>query len=120
MSILVTGVNGMIGYPMALKFAKLRRQVIGLDIEIPSELEKMGIQLIKGDITQADLLNDVIASNRVNSILHAGGISGPMLYRDDPYKVFDVNSNGTLNIAEAARRNDVKRIVFLSSFVAYG
>jgi nucleoside-diphosphate-sugar epimerase len=119
-SILVTGVNGMIGYPMALKFAKLRRQVIGLDIEIPSELEKMGIQLIKGDITQADLLNDVIASNRVNSILHAGGISGPMLYRDDPYKVFDVNSNGTLNIAEAARRNDVKRIVFLSSFVAYG
>jgi len=119
-SILVTGVNGMIGYPMALKFAKLGMQVIGLDIEIPSELEKMGIQLIKGDITQADLINDVIASNRVNSILHAGGISGPMLYRDDPYKVFDVNSNGTLNIAEAARRNDVKRIVFLSSFVAYG
>ena len=43
-----------------------------------------------------------------------------MLYKDDPYKVFDVNSNGTLNIAEAARRNDVKRIVFLSSFVTYG
>ena len=43
-----------------------------------------------------------------------------MLHKDDPYKVFDVNSNGTLNIAEAARRNDVKRIVFLSSFVAYG
>ena len=42
MSILVTGVNGMIGYPMALKFAKLGRRVIGLDIEIPSELEKMG------------------------------------------------------------------------------
>ena len=120
MSILVTGVNGMLGYPMALKFAKLGKRVVGLDIEIPSELEKMGIQLIKGDITQADLINDVIASNRVNSILHAGGISGPMLHKDDPYKVFDVNSNGTLNIAEAARRNDVKRIVFLSSFVAYG
>mgnify|MGYP003317025454 FL=1 len=120
MSILVTGVNGMLGYPMALKFAKLGKRVVGLDIEIPSELEKMGIQLIKGDITQADLINDVIASNRVNSILHGGGISGPMLHKDDPYKVFDVNSNGTLNIVEAARRNDVKRIVFLSSFVAYG
>ena len=46
-SILVTGVNGMIGYPMALKFARLGRQVIGLDIEIPSELEDVGIQLIK-------------------------------------------------------------------------
>ena len=43
-----------------------------------------------------------------------------MLHKDDPYKVFDVNSNGTLNIAEAARRNDVKRIIFLSSFFAYG
>ena len=110
----------MIGYPMASKFAKLGRRVIGLDIEIPPELEKMGVQLIKGDITERDLINDVIASNRVNSILHAGGISGPMLYKDDPYKVFDVNSNGTLNIAEAARKNDVKRIVFLSSFVTYG
>ena len=57
MSILVTGVNGMLGYPMALKFAKLGKRVVGLDIEIPSELEKMGIQLIKGDITQADLIN---------------------------------------------------------------
>ena len=80
----------------------------------------MGIQLIKGDITQADLINDVIASYRVTSILHAGGISGPILYKDDPCKGFDVNSNGTLNIAEAARRNDVKRIVFLAPFVAYG
>ena len=34
MSILFTGDNGMIGYPMALKFAKLGRRVIGLDIEI--------------------------------------------------------------------------------------
>ena len=42
MPILVTGVNGMLGYPMALKFAKLGRRVIGLDIEIPSELEKNG------------------------------------------------------------------------------
>ena len=119
-SILVTGVNGMIGYPMALKFARLGRQVIGLDIEIPSELEDFGIQLIKADITQAELINDIIASKGINSILHAGGISGPMLHKDDPYKVFNVNSKGTLNIAEAARKHGIQRIVFLSTFVAYG
>ena len=69
MSILVTGVNGMIGYPMALKFARLGRQVIGLDIEIPSELEDFGIQLIKADITQAALINDIISSDDLFNLI---------------------------------------------------
>lgn len=110
----------MIGYATALKFATLGRRVIGLDIKTPCDLEKNGVPTIKADITQADLVNDIISSCGVTSILHAGGISGPMLHKDDPYKVFLINSYGTLNIVEAARWHGIERLVFLSTFVAYG
>ena len=102
----------MIGHAMALKFATLGKRVIGLDIETPSDLKRDGVQTIKADITQADLLNDIISSYGVTSILHAGGISGPMLHKNDPYKVFLINSFGTLNIVEAARRYGIERLVF--------
>ena len=110
----------MIGHAMALKFATLGKRVIGLDIETPSDLKRDGVQTIKADITQADLVNDIVSSYGVTSILHAGGISGPMLHKNDPYKVFLINSFGTLNIVEAARRYGIERLVFLSTFVAYG
>jgi len=110
----------MIGYAMAVKFATLGKRVIGIDIKMPSDLKKDGVQTIKADITQADLINDIISSYGVTSILHAGGISGPMLHKNDPYKVFRINSYGTLNIVEAARRHGIERLVFLSTFVAYG
>ena len=43
-----------------------------------------------------------------------------MLHKHDPYKVFDINTAGTLNVIEAARKHGTKRLVFLSTFVAYG
>ena len=92
----------MIGHAMALKFATLGKRVIGLVIKIPIDLKKDRVQTIKADLTQADLVNDIISSYGVTSILHAGGISGPMLHKNDPYKVLLINSYGTLNIVEAA------------------
>jgi len=55
-------------------------------------------------------------------IIHAGGVSGPGFVFDPPIDSFDVattNITGTLNALEAARTHLVRRVVFLSSVIAY-
>ena len=120
MAILITGVNGMIGYPLALELSKEGRQIVGVDIKIPNDAKQQSVEFLEADITRVDLVNDIIASRNVDCIVHAGGISGPMLHKHDPYKVFDINTAGTMNVIEAARKHGTKRLVFLSTFVAYG
>ena len=120
MAILITGVNGMIGYPLALELSKEGRQIVGVDIKIPNDAKQQNVEFLEADITRVDLVNDIIASRNIDCIIHAGGISGPMLHKHDPYKVFDINTAGTLNVIEAARKHGTKRLVFLSTFVAYG
>ena len=120
MAILITGVNGMIGYPLALELSKEGRQIVGVDIKIPNDAKQQSVEFLEADITRVDLVNDIIASRNMGYFVHAGGISGPMLHKHDPYKVFDINTAGTLNVIEAARKHGTKRLVFLSTFVAYG
>jgi UDP-glucuronate 4-epimerase len=56
----------------------------------------------------------------VRAVVHAGAISGPMVAAGDPHQVMAVNVGGALNIAEAALRAGVERLVALSSAGVYG
>ena len=120
MSTLITGVNGMIGFAVASQLALKTQSVIGLDISLPTGLKDDGVELIEANLLNFSLLDDIFSSSKIDTVVHSGGISGPMLYPDDPRKIFDINIAGTLNIAELARKHSVKRLIFLSSFVTYG
>ena len=65
MAILVTGVNGMIGYPLALELTKEGRQVVGVDIKIPDDAKKESVEFLEADITRVDLVNDIISSRNI-------------------------------------------------------
>lgn len=65
-------------------------------------------------------LTELMRDARVSAVVHAGAISGPMVVAGDPHHVMSVNVAGTLNVAEAALRAGVERLVALSSAGVYG
>ena len=117
--VLVTGASGFIGYPTLRASATEGWETTGFDLVRPEEGVD-GVHFVTGNLANVDSLRAVLRDRKVDTIIHTGGISGPMLARDDPYLMCTTNVVGTLNLLEAARVTKVRRFVFLSSAQAYG
>lgn len=119
-AVLVTGASGLIGHHVIDMLRAAGRTVIAAD-RGEATLPAPAISLEIGDVHS---LYRAIKDYDVGSIVHCGGISGPMLARDNPARIMDLNVGGTLDIAEAARflvrRNGRCRLVFCSSLSVYG
>lgn len=117
--VLVTGAAGFIGYPTLLAALEEGWDAAGFDLAPPAELAA-GTPFVRGDFTDRGEVDRVLRERSIDTIVHTGGISGPMLSRDDPYHVCRTNIVGTMNLLEAARVGGVQRFVYLSSAHAYG
>ena len=115
--VLVTGANGFIGRATASKLAREGRRVLGTDFAMGSETE---FQVILVDLSDRNSLMALMKDNRITAFIHCGGVSGPMLARDNPALICRVNIGGTINVLECARTLDISRIVFCSSCGVYG
>lgn len=118
-AVLVTGVEGMIGYAVAARLAQSGRPVVGMDRHI-RDARDLGIATVVADLSDIHALYGMLTAHEVRSIVHCGAISGPMLAKDDPYGLIQINVTGTLNILEACRRLQLERLVFCSSLMVYG
>ena len=56
----------------------------------------------------------------IDSVVHCGAFSGPMVARDTPHAMVQVNIVGTANMLELARVHEARRFVYCSSTSAYG
>jgi nucleoside-diphosphate-sugar epimerase len=122
-SILVTGANGLLGFDLVRRLVGENRQVIAVDRSV-SEVSAICPTSFELDIGDVHKLHELAARFNIDAIAHCGGVSGPMLGRDNPAKMFDVNVGGTIDIAEVARqitaRGENCRLVFCSSLTVYG
>ena len=118
-SILVTGAAGLIGYPLSKLLAARGETVVGLDpAQLPAPIDGMVcIQESFGDYSR---LQKILQEHNIKKIVHAGGISGPMLANNTPHHINTVNLVSTVNLAEAAYRCQIERFVYCSSGSAYG
>jgi len=80
--------------------------------------EKENIQLVVGDVRDADLTRRVTTGADV--IVHLAAQAGVPSSVDDPRHDFETNALGTFNLLEAARKQDVDRFVFASSAAPIG
>ena len=117
--VLITGALGFLGYPAALASVAEGWETTGFDLVLPAATVA-GAQFVRGDITDIHQIYRVLRKRSIDTIIHTGGFSGPMLERDNPYLVCSTNVGGTINLLEAARVTGIKRFVFLSSAHAYG
>jgi nucleoside-diphosphate-sugar epimerase len=116
-AILVTGLGGLIGGAVARRLADAGRVVVGMDRAAPTDAR---FPVIVHDLPDPDRWHEAITRHRVRKVVHAGGISGPMLPQDAPVRLCDVNIGGLLGLLEAARIHKLERVVWFSSILAYG
>jgi UDP-glucuronate 4-epimerase len=122
-SVMVTGANGLIGFDVVKRLAGAGRPVVGLDrfIEEVVAVTPNAFAIEIGDVHK---LHEIAAKFNVGAIVHCGGVSGPMLSRDNPASIFRVNVGGTVDMAEVARQITLRRgscrLVFCSSLTVYG
>ena len=123
--ILVTGAAGFIGSNLTDSLLELGATVIGIDNLFNGKLEnlekaqkKKNFQFFKGDIRDINLLLDI--SIDVNIIYHQAAFTSVPQSVLMPQSCNDVNINGTLNILNAAKKNNIDKIIFASSSSVYG
>ncbi len=132
MKILVTGAAGFIGHHLALKLLKRGDEVVGIDnlndyysVEIKhknvatlSQYPKF--RFIKEDITNRQAILDLFEAEKFDAVGHLAAMAGvrnAVLYPDFYVKV---DYNGTQNLMDAARHNNVGNFVFASTSSVYG
>jgi UDP-glucuronate 4-epimerase len=122
-SILVTGASGLIGFDVVRRLCSEGRRVVAVD-RVVDELRAVTENALELEIGDVHKLHEIAARFEIDAIVHCGGVSGPMLGRDNPAMVFNVNVGGTVDIAEVARqivsRGKPCRLVFCSSLMVYG
>lgn len=122
MPILITGGSGVIGSTVARTLFEAGESPVLFDVrEDRSLLGAAGRELVieTGDIRNLSRLEEVVWQHRIDRIAHLGALM-PETAAADPYTGFSVNTAGTLNVLEAARRAGVERVVFTSSKSALG
>lgn len=116
-TVLVTGAAGFIGNRVAKALLARGHRVIGTDMLAPSQ--DPGFAFHVADIRDTLCLAPLIGKD-CDSIIHCGGISGPMVLADNPAEVMDINIRGTGVLLALARSFGLRRFVGLSSVSAYG
>jgi nucleoside-diphosphate-sugar epimerase len=123
-AIVVTGGAGYIGAPLCLDLAKTGRPVRALDnllhgqSEIAEQLERAGVELIRGDVRDAAARERALAGAR--AVVHLAAIVGDPACARDPALSSEVNVEGTRALVHDAARLGVKRFVFASTCSNYG
>ena len=124
-NILVTGAAGFIGSNLTHELLKLGANVTGIDNLFNGRIENLeeiltnkSFKFIKGDIRDFNLLLDLF--DDIEIIYHEAAFTSVPQSVLMPESCNDVNVKGTLNILNAARKKDVKKIIFASSSSVYG
>ena len=122
---LVTGGAGFIGSNLCKELLSRGYKVKCLDNfssgkkeNIVELMDNPNFELFIGDIRDFNICDKT--SNNVDYILHQAAIGSVPRSIKEPCIYEEVNIRGTLNIFEAARKNNVKRVVFASSSSVYG
>jgi dTDP-4-dehydrorhamnose reductase len=102
--VLVTGAGGQLG-------GELRETV-------PTGWRFAGYDRADLDVTRADIVNTVLQRERPSLVIHSAAYTAVDAAESEPDRAEEVNTRGTANIAEAARRFGA-RLIYLSTDFVY-
>ncbi|MFA5386119.1 MAG: NAD-dependent epimerase/dehydratase family protein [Candidatus Paceibacterota bacterium] len=123
-NILVTGAGGFIGLHLSEQLVKNGHTVFGLahskiDKNLKNLSDDKSFHLIKGDVCDFDFINKTLKENKIKTIFHLAALLPGVADLDNPFPVFNVNTNGTLNLLSAAYKNNVERFIYASTMSVY-
>ena len=123
MRVLVTGGAGFIGSHLTERLVAEGHDVRVLDDITTGRRENLRAVADDIDFSFGDLRDPVLVeqlARGVEVIFHLGAIVSVERSIADPKSVAEVNLGGTFHVADAARKNGVRRVVFASSSSVYG
>ena len=124
MQSLVTGGAGFIGSHLVDKLVKLNHQVIVLDNLSTGQLSNLDqvkneIKFIKVDISKSgDFIHKYFS--KVDWVFHIAGRADNIPSITNPNEYFHSNVSGTLNVLEASRKANIKKLIYAASASCYG
>lgn len=127
--VLVTGGAGYIGSHTVVELLNAGHSVVIFDnlsnasAESINRIERITGQkprLVKGDIRDARLLDELLQAEHFDATLHFAGLKAVGESVDMPLAYYDNNVNGTVVLLDCLARAGVKRFVFSSSATVYG
>jgi len=124
--VMVVGGSGFLGSHVCRELAERNIEVICFDIQSSdfqsrkSKPTTGSIRFVKGDILDPESLVDCVNDFKVTGIIHTVAAGNEAAARQDPHPAITLNVQGTLNVVEAARKNKIRRLVYISTAGVYG
>ncbi len=131
MNILITGVAGFIGSHLAENLIE-NHKIIGIDNFCDyyspetknSNISKLtsldNFKLYKIDIRSMSEVEKCFEIESIDLVVHLAAMAGVRPSIVDPVLYTEVNINGTVNLLEACKKNNIKKFIFASSSSVYG
>lgn len=118
MKILVTGACGYKGHVLVPKLLNSGYDVIALDIMwFGNQLQPHPkLKVIQGDVRDVDAIN----LEGIDGIIHLSSIANDPCGDLDPKLTWEVSALATMQLADKAKRQGVKRFIYASSGSVYG
>jgi nucleoside-diphosphate-sugar epimerase len=124
MATVVTGGSGYIGALLVKELREAGREVRVLDSllhdqeDIAAEQERAGVQVIRGDVRDADARKRALEG--AEAVVHLAAIVGDPACARDPAVSEEVNVQATRSLVADAQTAGVQRLVFASTCSNYG
>ncbi len=117
MNVLITGATGLLGSHLIKELQQRGEHIraLVLPVENADGLLRQGVEVVRGDITDASTLAPAVED--IDLIFHLAGMMGVWRPLSD-YRL--VNVNGSVNLYKAAQAAHVHRFVHTSSHTVYG
>ncbi len=116
-NILVTGANGFIGSNLVKRLVENGNTVTSM-VRKTSDLtflERIDTQIIYGDINDTVSLEKAVQG--IDKVYHVAGLAADW----GPYEIFEkINLQGTKNIANIAYKNNIKKLIYISTVAFHG
>ena len=124
MKSIVTGGAGFVGSNLVDQLVKLDHQVIVLDNLSTGKLSNLNQVKKKIKFVNIDIANNEESINKyfdnVDWVFHLAGLADIIPSITNPNSYFQSNVKGTLNVLEASKKNNVKKLIYAASASCYG
>lgn len=122
MKIIVTGGAGFIGSNLVDQLVLKGHHVTVIDNFVTGRKENLKKSKNKIKLVKKSILDKSISKyfQNIDCVFHLAGLADIVPSINNPKKYFDYNVNGTLNILECMKINNVKKIIYSASASCYG